>query len=163
MQEGANADICRTGNWTREGVVYVPEKGIFLTKKSPIMNSAKEATECHRNGEEYTLTPEQVEEALSDSVKLFSKLIPTKRFGENVITNYTFGKDAQKYGDFLTETGINEMPIFLTAVTDKAFARQMWFCRLGSVDRSGLDGGIRSLCYLRVRGVSESAEGTAKI
>ncbi len=131
IQRGANSPVSRKGNWVREGVIYVPKRGIFLTKFSPIMKNPREATQSHRKGREYFLTEEQVEQALTDSVKLLGEAIPTKRFGENEITNYAFGEVAEQYGNFLHETGIKEMPVWLANLEDKPFARQMW---LGSLD-----------------------------
>lgn len=159
MQEGSQANVSQYGNWTREGVIYVPNKGKFLTKNSPIMANSKKATQCHRNGKEFYLTPEQVEQALADSVELSVKALPTDRFGEDEITAYAFGEDAKKYGEFLKENAIDSMPIWTADIQDKAFARQMWFHRL---DISSELGGGRGLgCSGRVRGVQDGAEGTA--
>jgi len=158
IQEGKDADVSQNGNWTREGAIYVPGKGAYLTKNSPIMANAKEATDCHRKGQDFDLTAEQVEQSLADSVELIGDNIPTNRFADNKITVYAFGEDAQKYGDFLKEAQITEMPVFLASIGDKAFARQMWFGDLDSgsgLDGGGLNGGGR------VRGVPDSAEGTA--
>ena len=164
-QEGKGTNISTNGNWTREGVLYLNKKGIFLTKNSPIMANAKEATACHRKGQEFYLTDEQVEEGLADSVKLEPKEIPTNRFKDNEITVYAFGEDAEKYGQFLREeAGIKEMPVWLANIQEKPFARQMWF---GGLDyRPVLDGYSWYLdCDSWVRGVrdSVSAEGTQKI
>lgn len=162
IQEGKDADVSRNGNRVREGVLHVHEKGIFLTKKSPAMANAKKATSCHRNGKEFYLTDAQVEEGLSDSVALSRDPIPTNRFAENPITVYAFGKTAEDYGQFLKESGINKMPVWLANLQDKSFARQMWLCGLGG-GRSGLDGIDGGLdCNYRVRGVRESAEGTSQ-
>ncbi len=163
MQQGATADVSKYGNWTREGVIYVPSKCKFLTKNSPIMANAKEATDCHRKGKEFYLTPEQVEQSLADSVELSVKALLTDRFGEDEITAYAFGEDAKKYGEFLKEAGIESMPIWPAYLIDKAFARQMWFRWLDSDDRSALDGGYWDLFFSsRLRGVKDSAEGTAQ-
>ncbi len=164
IQEGKDAYVSRNGNWTREGVLYILNKGRFLTKNSPIMANAKEATDCHRKGQEFYLTDEQIEEGLADSVNLESKEIPTNRFKDNEITVYAFGENAEKYGQFLREeAGIKEMAVLLADMQEKSFARQMWF---GSLDSgSGLGGGLRGLFYDgRVRGVrdSVSVEGTKK-
>lgn len=160
MQEGKDSFVSRNGNWTREGVIYVPHKGIFLTKNSPIMDNAKEATDCHRNGRDYYLTDSQVEEALDDSVELKAGNIPTNRFKDNKITVYAFGNSVERYGQFLRNAGIKEMPVWLEDMQDKSFARQLWFRYLdggsGLVGDGGLDGGGG------VRGVRESAEGTTK-
>jgi len=163
MQEGKDAYVSRNGNWTREGVLYIPKKGIFLTKKSPIMENAKEATDCHRDNKEFYLNKEQVEKALADSVKLLGNTIPTSRFGENKIANYAFGDSAKDYGLFLKEAGIEEMPVYLCNLEDKPFARQTWLRRLDSGSRSGVIGDDRNLdYYCRARGVRENAEGVAK-
>lgn len=138
MQEGANSKVSKFGNRTREGVLYIPDKGAFLSKKSPIMQNAKEAVECHRNRKDFYLSDAQIQEALADSVKLSGKAIPTNRFKDNEITKYAFGNEAEKYGEFLKDAGIQEMPIWLAYIQDEPFAKQMWFCRLGYGGRSDL-------------------------
>jgi len=158
MQEGKDAFVSQNGNWTREGVLYVPGKGKFLTKNSPIMANAKEATDCHRKGQDFYLTAEQVEQGLADSVELIGDNIPTNRFADNKITIYAFGEDAKKYGEFLKLAGVDEMPVYLASMENKSFARQLWFGNLG--DGSELDGdGFLDFDYW-VRGVQDSAEGT---
>lgn len=159
MQEGKDAYVSQNGNWTREGVLYIPKKGIFLAKNSPIMENAKEATDCHRNGKEFYLNKKQVEKALIDSIKLSDKPIPASRFGENKITNYAFGDSAKDYGLFLKDAGIGEMPVHLCNLEGKPFARQMWLRWLGGL--SGLGGCSGGLSYW-ARGVCENAEGVAK-
>ena len=155
IQEGKDAFVSQNGNWTREGVLY-SKKGKFLTKNSPIMANAKEATDCHRKGPDFYLTSEQVEQSLADSVEISSKSIPTNRFAENKITVYAFGDIAEEYGNFLKQSGINEMPIWTADLQDEPFARQMWFGGLGN--RSELGGYGRFLNYDdRVRGVCEDA------
>jgi len=161
MQEGKDTYVSRNGNWVKEGVIYVLNKGIFLAKNSPIMADAKKATDCHRKNQEFYLTNEQVEQALADSVELNVESIPTNRFADDKITVYAFGDSAKEYGEFLKEAGINEMPVYLANIGEKPFARQMWLGDLGNW--SGLSGDGRYLdCSGRVRGVRESAEGAAK-
>ena len=162
-QEGKDAYVSRNGNWTREGFVYIPEKGIFLTKNSPIIDFPVEATQCHRQGREFYLNDEQIEKALADSVQIPEnvKSISTKKFGEDKITVYAFGDIAQKYGDFLKDAGIKEMPIYLCNLEKKPFARQTWFWYLA------LGSEFFGLWCLgsvyRLRGVSnENAEGVAQ-
>ncbi len=160
MQEGEGASVSRSWNWVREGAVYVPKKGKFLTKISPIMANPTEATNCHRKGQDFYLTDEQVEQALEDSVELSVKSVPTNRFGDCDITIYAFGDLAQQYGNFLRDAGIDSMPIQTTDLQKKPLARQMWFDSLDG--RSVLGGYYRDLGFdYRVRGVKVSAEGTA--
>jgi hypothetical protein len=158
VQEGSDSSVSRRGNWTREGFIYVPNKGAFLTKNSPIMVNAKEATDCHRNGNEFYLNDEQVEESLADSVLIKETQIPTKRFGDEAITNFAFGKNAKAYGEFLKENGIDGIQVYLANSENKPFARQAWLFRIGG-GRSDLDGDGRNLNYDNgvVRGVRASA------
>jgi hypothetical protein len=138
MQEGKDAFISQNGNYTREGVVYLPNKEIYLTKNSPIIQNAQGATECHRKGNEFYLNKSQTEKALKDAVKFPNDnyMIPTDKFGEDAITDFAFGKIAKDYGKFLKDAKINEMPIYLANCENKAFARQMWFGGLAAT--SGL-------------------------
>src|SRR3989344_9379505 len=59
MQEGQDAFVSRNGNWVKEGIIYVPNKGKFLTKNSPIMVNVEEATNCNRNSRNFYLTNKQ--------------------------------------------------------------------------------------------------------
>ena len=110
------------------------------------------------------MNDKQLERVLADSVQLSGKSIPTNKFNDNEITKYAFGDIAQKYGEFLGEAGINEMPIWLADLQEKPFARKVWFCWLGDDSRSGLDCDGRYLHYGYggVRGVKISAEGSSK-
>ena len=163
IQQGRNHDVSNCGNWTREGILFLPDKRIVITKNSPIMQNPKEATQSHRSGNEYFLTEEQVEEALQDSVKLSKESISTDKFKESEIANFAFGDIAEDYGLFLKGAGVKEMPVYLADISDKPFARQMWFRNLGN--RSELDGNSRGLYFDDwLRGVKEtSVAGSQKI
>ena len=159
VQESAGSSISQRGNWTREGFIYVPNKGAFLTKDSPIMAKAKQATDCHRNGNEFYLNDEQVEESLADSVKITNTKIPTKRFADEALTSFAFGKNAKAYGEFLKENGIDNIQVYLANSGNKPFARQAWLFWIVSDGRSGLYGYFRGLSYDdEVRGVRASDE-----
>jgi len=162
-QKGEQAVISQHGNRVREGAGYFRGKGAFLTKASPIMINPKKATDCHRDGKDFYLNQEQLEQALADSFPISENPIPTNRFGEEGLTTYAFGESAKQYGEFLKEAGIKDMPIWLADIQEKPFVRPVWFCRLGYA-RSGLLCSNRSLLdgVVRVRGVSDCAEGTAK-
>lgn len=149
-------DVSRQGNWTREGSVYVPKKGIFLTKNSPVMEDSEEATWCNKRGREFYLNDKQIEKSLADCVELTNayKLIPTTRFADNEITVYIFGSEAnaKNYGEFLKQLGINDMPISIADMQNKPFVRQMWFS--GLEHKSKLRAGNWDLaCANMMRGV----------
>ena len=152
-QQGKESPVSKNGNWVREGVIYVQNKGTFLTKSSPIMANPKEATACNRKGQWYYLTDKQVEESLEGSI-MFPKEreLPTDRLGEIELTSYAFGNEAKDYGLFLKDAGIKELSILLANIEETPFAVQLWFRGLG--DRSELDGNGRGLDgNYRVRGV----------
>jgi len=116
-------------HFVREGILYVPEKGIYITKNSPIMDFPEEATQAHKEEKDFYLTDEQVRKALEDSLWIPSKSelrIPTagiklgergeikildnlsehgkielSPFEDSVLANYIFGEETKKYGDFL--------------------------------------------------------------
>ncbi len=164
MQEGENSPVCNLGNYVSDGILYVPQKGIFWTPNSPIMKNPKQATQCHRDRSEFYLTPEQVEESLVDAVKINSESIPTNIFGENEFTAKVFGKNAQAYGEFLRDSTrqIQEMSVELRIISDKSFARQMWFGRVYDFSEIIDDDDMFLSDGNRVRGVRGSnAEGVA--
>lgn len=168
IQEGPNSQVSQYGNYTKEGFIYRPKDKSLFVKRSPVLDNPSEATESHRNSEEFFPTEDQIERAkASGSYELPDKdfSIPTDRFSEDPFTVFALEDTAGEYGLFLKENGINEMPVRLVGgkdVTqqDKPFARQLWFHRLGS--GSGLGGSGRYLDYdSRVRGVpKESGEAT---
>jgi hypothetical protein len=167
IDQGKDSHVANGGAYTREGFLYVPQRGIFLVRNSPINANAKEATQAHREGREYFLTAEQVEEALKDSVQFKdSSSIPTRRFGEDEKTVFAFRQTAGKYGEFLKEAGIKEIPVYLASLGNKPFARQAWLRRLVDDDGSGLSGSKRVLDYnYAVRGVriASADEGSASV
>ncbi len=160
-QEGKDADVSRNGNWIKEGFLYIPKKGKFLTKNSPVMDNSVEATQAHRKGNEFYLTDTQVESGLANSVKLKDRdfSIPTNRFGDDEVTAFAFGNSAKPYGNFLREAGIKEMLVYMVDnIEDKPFARQAWLCGLDG--RSGLLGCRFFGDGYRVRGVCEDASAS---
>lgn len=157
IYEGINANVSREGNWVREGVIYVPGKGAYLTKNSPIMAHAKKAVNCHDKGPDFYLTNAQLEQSLADSVRLIGQPILTKDFGSNEITVYAFGKTAERYGQFLEEAGISDLPILLAHVQDKAFVLPVKFGHLDGV-RTIISCNKRDLSYGCLRGIKNISE-----
>ena len=167
IQQGKDHYDSKNGNWVKEGVLYIPGKRNKLVRVSPILESAKEATQTHRIGKEFYPTREQIEQSLTDSVDFPEKTIeiPTNRFDWGALTVYAFGgeKKAKAYGEFLDDAGIKKMPVYpvdkdYVNKQSQPFARQLWFRLLG--DWSGLDG-RDGLLDARVRGVKVGAEGVA--
>ncbi len=133
IQRGKEHYFSKNGNYTREAFIYSQKKGAFLTKNSPIIESAeniKKAIQSHKNKSEYFLTDEQVEQALVNSIRIRGINIPTNRFKENEITAFAFEDIAEIYGNFLYESGIKEMPVYLSCFSKNPFARQMKFMSL---------------------------------
>jgi len=115
IRSGKNSSVSKYGNWVREGMIYIPKKGIYLTKNSPIMDSPSFAVECYSSRQEFYLTNKQVEKALNNACKIEltrkETRIPTSKFGEDELTVFAFGKQAKAYGELLNEAGFRYLPI----------------------------------------------------
>lgn len=165
MQEGRNAYCSKTGNWVQEDFVYVPGRGVYLSKNSPICENPDKATNCDRSGNKFYLTDEQIGKSFTNSVLLSRNAkdfkIPTKEFKNNKITIYAFGNSAEDYGLFLREAGIKEMPIWFTDLEDKAFAEKVHFWNLSLDTESALSSNL-SLTYDKSRGIYEAPKGLSQ-
>jgi len=124
MQEGRSFSDCPI-NIFREGFLYLSEKEVYLTKKSPVMTHPVDAVNVAKKQEGFYLTPEQTEYALTDSIKLPTKnfSIPTNRLGVEEVTDYAFGDLAQDYGYFLKSFKINEFQILF--IGDESYATKL--------------------------------------
>ena len=150
IQEGKDSPVSRSSNWTRGGVLYVPKRGIYLTKNSPIVQNAEEATKADENHGKYYLTGEQVEAALTGSVEISENPIPTNRFDSEEVTVYAFGEFAKLYGEFLKDAGVEKMTIVLSTLgglsgETEPWAEQVWLKCLDH--RSELYGSIGVSLY----------------
>lgn len=126
IQEGRNTDISILGNRVREGSIYIPDKGIFLTKKSQIIANAKEVENYYSmfgTSDEWYLTDAEVEEALADSIELKVRSIPTNRFADEPVTVFAFGETAKAYGEFLREMNVDKICFWLNDLKNKPFER----------------------------------------
>jgi hypothetical protein len=176
MQVGKDSVISKTGNWVREAFLYIPERGVYLTKYSAIMENPEEATTYSKNGSEFYMSTEQIAKSLSNSVKLtnetipitdtINQLIPTKGLTgriptrglvDNKIAVYAFGgiKNTRDYGEFLRDAGINEMAIWFADTWGKSFVRQMWFGPLSE--------GAELLAYKGGLGANNRVRGILKV
>ena len=160
MQEGRDAKISMHEIiLVKDAMLYIPKKGKFLTKESPIMDDAAQAVKRQIGVNEYYLTEEQTERALVNAIRLPKRefsirpdkyfSIPTDRFEEDEITCFAFGKSSEDYGDFLRTSGIKSMPVYMDKdygeddmceyIGDKPFARQIRF--YGSFNNNSAIGG----------------------
>jgi hypothetical protein len=167
MQYGKDAFVSKNGNYVKEGCVYVPSKGRFITRGSLVMASPNQATESHRNRNEFYVSQEQIDSVIGNSVQVpfEQSVIPTNRFGKDPVTVFLFGQSAQKYGEFLMEAKIDNMPLYFNDKNyvdskDKPFANQLWLSRLAlnSAVYGNLIAGYLGYSST-VRGVKLSAEG----
>lgn len=178
-QEDSQHSLSHYGSYIKEGDIYIPNKSpqILLIRNSPLLQLelAKEAVKAHQSGKEYfiaeELAKEYSEKASEDQNSgVFSltnlAAIATNKFDTDKRTLWLFQDQAEKYGKFLYDLGITEMPLWFN---DKSyineqvspFANQLWLHALGF--RSYLDGYGRGLGYCgRVRGVSSTGEASAQ-
>ncbi|MBI4152627.1 hypothetical protein HY495_02855 [Candidatus Woesearchaeota archaeon] len=134
MKEDRFPVISDKDSTTKEAFVYVPGKGLFLSRNSPLMEEPEEVIKksMYDDIDEHYLTDEQVEKALADAVKISDNsgkrisAIPTRRFAESEIANWAFGGAAEDYGYFLDDCLIKSMPIYWRRAKneEKPFSRQ---------------------------------------
>jgi len=158
MQQGKDHHVSLYGNCVKEGALYVPRKGRFITRCSPVLDHPRKATQAHRNGERYFVSNDQARRTIEDSIQISYDLlgIPTNRFDEDAITRFCFGKNAKDYGLFLKDVGILEMPLWFNKEENvqeqkKPYANQLWFS--GFDNMSGLNGNWYLHCDDLSRGV----------
>lgn len=101
-----------------EAFIYIPNKGVFLSRNSPLVSRPNEAVKAHSPGSrgEFYLNEGQLEYGLRSSVQIPHDLksISTDRFGEDSITEFCFGKKAKDYGKFLMENEFSILPVAAT-------------------------------------------------
>jgi len=175
IQEGKDSDVSKYGNWVKEAFIYIPERGVYLTKYSAIMENPEEATACSRDGNEFYTSTMETAKSLSDSVKLTNETIPitnlinqsipakglvgnisARGLTKNEVAVYAFGgiENTRNYSEFLMDAGIKKMGIWFADTWGKAFVRQMWFGPLDSeVEFAAHKGGLH--VEKRVRGILE--------
>ncbi len=178
-QEDSQHSLSRYGSYIKEGDIYIPNKSpqILLIRNSPLLQLelAKEAVKAHQSGKEYSiaekLAKEYSEKASEDqNSEVFPltnlEAIATNKFDADKRTLWLFQDQAEKYGKFLYDNNIKEMPLYFN---DKSyineqvspFANQLWLHDLGNW--SPLHGYGRGLDYsVRVRGVSSTGEASAQ-
>ncbi|MEK6893194.1 MAG: hypothetical protein AABX07_03235 [Nanoarchaeota archaeon] len=165
---GKDAKVSTCGNYVREGNLMVPKKGRFITRGSLVLAHPKEATQAHREGKEFYITPEQAEILLTDAVEISydAAAVPTNRFGEDPVAIFLFGKNAARYGSFLRDVvKIDNMPLSFYGQEyinskEQPFINQVWLAGLDDV--SAVDGNWSLNYYNAVRGVFFDAEGVAQ-
>jgi hypothetical protein len=122
MQEGPNTSVSNHGCSTVEAFVFDAEKRPRLTKNSPIIANAEEATACHKAARQFYLNDEQFEKALANSVPIRETTIPSNRFGDDEITAFAFGEHAKAYGEFLENNGIKSINVTVDDAANPAHA-----------------------------------------
>jgi len=102
IQEGLDSDISKFGNYVREGFIYTPlTNKRLITKRSPIINYPQEAVYSNEHRQDFCLSREQLEEALSDSIEQNDEAVYRASFSEHPIMRFSFGDIAEAYKDFL--------------------------------------------------------------
>lgn len=160
MFAGKKAYISRNGNWTREAILYLPNKGNFLVRESPAIKNSRKATESHRKIQEMELTEFQINEALKNSIKLPNKSFEIaieefdKKSEYKKILEFMFGYYIKEYKEFLIKSKIKKISFFLDNIRDKPFFRQVWFS--GNISKFRIFGDYLGLDLpLWVRGIKE--------
>jgi len=153
VKYGINSDFCRKMLIVREGFVSIPGVGDYLTKKSPIIMRAKQATARHKNEEEFYphdyLSKEQIRRILDEdsgnAIQILEENISTARFENSELAVFAFGDFAGEYGDFLRRNGVDEIAVFVPGQTSRMFARQVTLAKINNSYDSAIDCDRREL------------------
>ena len=150
IQNGeGDSSILNNCSMVKEGCIYLPGKGHYITKDSPILNHMQEAKVAYDRGGHFELAEYQIEEALRSSVKIPSPInlfglnsrvqIPTKKLGEEEVTQYLLGGGlAEEYGNLLNDMGIPAIDIFYDCYLKKSSAMQLIAYPVGGVSKKDL-------------------------
>lgn len=114
--------VLKNGNFVREMVLILPGGKFYLTKRL--------STNFYGKGKPPYISScewSQIAIALEDSVAITDKEVPTNRFGENDLTVYAFGEQAEPYGLYSRSEGIEKLCIRISGSEDRPFAMQLWF------------------------------------
>lgn len=169
IRHGKDACFSQNGNYVREGVLYVPKKGRFITRDSLVIAYPKEATNSHSRGGEFYVTNDQAKSVLGNSVSIpYNKgAIPTDRFNEDEITKFVFGETAKDYGLFLKDAGIKQIGLHFNCeeivnLYEKPYADQLWMWGLHF--NSDLEDSEETygLSLSTVRGIHKRVKNAAK-
>ena len=120
------------GNMVSEGVVYVPGDRRYMTRKSPVLKRPEEFVAAEKARRNFYITNKELEEALSDSVKIPYRFngeisqgrsrgdsdnqIPLDKLNGNEVTEFFFRKSMggfDKYIEVLEAYGIDFINISL--------------------------------------------------
>jgi hypothetical protein len=165
IKESVVSPIQRRSSMVREGVIYLPNGEVQITKNSPLMDLGDDCV-LNRNGLE--LSDEQVRYALKDSMRLDTNNINDLgevKISDCKILNFLFGKSLDKYmtlvGDQKRRTcGISSYMTNMGFILDKSkissslpFAKQIHLGGIIGFSYSpiwcnfGLNGTIRGVRY----------------
>jgi len=168
IQEGKDSYIGKSGNYVREAVISIPNKGIYLVRNSPLLQLelAKEAAKANRSGKEYSIEESLAKEyAYKSSQDTNSEVfyltdldaISTNKFDKDKRALWLFQNQSENYGRFLYDNSLKEMPLRFNNQNyinkqKVQFVNQLWL--YGLDDWSFLYGSLRGLHgNNRVRGV----------
>ncbi len=117
VQRGQYHQLSQEGLYTKERVICIPRSENLMVRSLPA-----------------NPTPEDVYLALENSVRFPRErtVIPTKRFADEEITAWGFGKNARVYGEFLDFCNIKEMPLHpadsnYVDTLETPLIRRVWF------------------------------------
>lgn len=107
----AEGNKCPENFIVKEGAVYVPNKGSYIVRKSPLLYFPHKATKTHQNLSEegfrknFYVSDNLLQEVLSDSIKI-SNLegeINSKSLNESEIARFCFGEYTEEFGKVINE------------------------------------------------------------
>jgi hypothetical protein len=115
ISRGKYSPECWTGNFLREGFMYIPGRGAYLIRHSPINDNLKTSRMANSLGSEYHVTLKESERHLKNAVQIPYDLkeIKVSDFETNSITQFAFGSAVSEYANFLKDANVDKLPIWL--------------------------------------------------
>jgi hypothetical protein len=147
MQEGKGSLCSLYGTRVSEWIVYIPKDNCFYWIKDPVLNKlAKDATNAHRNNQEFFPNKNILEEALETAIKVpfdyTNKRVPANKLHDDEVFSQIYEKIAEEYGSWLfnKENGKQVLTTGFYNILgknyvnnqDKPFARKVWFLSLSN-------------------------------
>jgi hypothetical protein len=132
--------VSEKGNFVKEGAVYVPGRGAFLVRSSPIFEDLKRYGgmnyESLRGKDDHKLIREALEDAVEIPNSEHEKVFPTFLLEKDKLMQFIFGDVAKDYGKFLYDRGIRELkiktlPMNVVNGHYHPFVRDVYFGSLG--------------------------------
>jgi hypothetical protein len=111
---GPNSNLCRKGSFVREGIIYFPNKQVFMVRDSSSYILALESRTILTD-------PDQLGLYFDSNIELTSNEFLLSNFLNSDLGKFMFGEALVDYSNLLSMFGIKSLKIDLARESDKSF------------------------------------------